>query len=346
MYSLPYKPTEQELAKFIEIDFPNLIADKLSIDTSKYVIKGSVGQGRWTDTPWIGIFDKNITNTAQKGFYIVYLFRKDMQGVYLSLNQGTKYIKEKYKGQKPKDKMRKISSNIRRNLTYDISEFPLDRIDLLTSTDNGTHYMATHICGKYYPAFNIPSGNELAYDLQKMITVYSQLKKMLIGKTVEEMLDFYLQQEDIEDLQYQNDVLLATAAITPRRPQVVPQQNLSSKRRIWKRSASVAKEALQKINYLCEVDYKHLTFKSGVTGENFVEAHHLIPIRLQNHFSWSLDVPGNIVSLCPNCHREIHHATKKEKKKLIKTLYEKRRDDLYDYDILVPLYDIYKFYGC
>ena len=165
MYNTPYKPTVHDLARFIEKDFPVLITEQLSINSKLYATEGSVGQGKWTDTPWISVFDKDITTSAQKGFYIVYLFRKDMKGVYLSLNQGTKYIKKKYKGNKPKDKMKTIASNIRKNLTYDNHRFPLNQIDLKTSTDNGTNYMAAHICGKFYPSSNFPSNSEIVEDL-------------------------------------------------------------------------------------------------------------------------------------------------------------------------------------
>lgn len=42
-------------------------------DEEIYKVKGSVGAGRWTDVPWIAVFDKRITTSAQKGVYIVYL---------------------------------------------------------------------------------------------------------------------------------------------------------------------------------------------------------------------------------------------------------------------------------
>lgn len=345
MYNSPYKPTEHDLAEVIEKGFPSLICDQLSINLAMYLVEGSVGQGNWTDTPWISLFDKDITNTAQKGFYIVYLFRKDMQGVYLSLNQGTKYIRNKYKGQRPKVKMNMIAANIRQSLTYDSSHFPLDRIDLATSTDNGTNYMAAHICGKYYPVSNMPNDEEIVDDLQEMIKLYLQLKSLIAGKTIEEMLDFYLQKEEIEDIQFQNDILVAPAAITPREPQPVSSQTSINGRQSWKRNSSIAKEALQKQNYLCEYDSTHLTFKSEVTNQNFVEAHHLVPIKMQNEFSWSLDVPGNIVSLCPNCHRRIHHANKRERKVIIKALYDKKVNELSDYGIFVTLDKLYESYN-
>ncbi|UYG96754.1 MrcB family domain-containing protein [Cytobacillus firmus] len=346
MYNSPYKPTEHSLAGYIKNDFPSLIFEQLSLDTTMYTIEGSVGAGGWTGTPWISVFDKDITKTAQKGFYIVYLFRQDMKGVYLSLNQGTKYIKNKYNGQKPKDKMKTIAANIRKSLIYDVSQFPLDRIDLATSTDNGNNYMAAHICGKYYTASNIPNNDELIADLKEMLQIYLQLKSLMAGKTIEEMLDFYLQKEEIEDIQFQNDILVAPATRTAKEPQPIPTQATTYGRQRWKRNPSIAKEALQKVNYLCEFEASHVTFKSQVTNENFVEAHHLVPIKIQNEFSWSLDVPGNIVSLCPNCHRKIHHATKKERRLILKSLFEKRRNELSDYGILISIERLYKSYEC
>lgn len=49
-----------------------------------YQVKFSVGQSNWALVPWISFFDKKITTKATKGYYIVYLFKSDMSGVYLS----------------------------------------------------------------------------------------------------------------------------------------------------------------------------------------------------------------------------------------------------------------------
>lgn len=66
------------------------IVEKLRepIQTDIYKVKGSVGAGRWTDVPWIAVFDKRITTSAQKGVYIVYLLNKDTKELFLTLNQG------------------------------------------------------------------------------------------------------------------------------------------------------------------------------------------------------------------------------------------------------------------
>lgn len=38
--------------------------------------------------PWIALLDKDVTTTALQGLYVVYLYRKDLTRVYLSMNQG------------------------------------------------------------------------------------------------------------------------------------------------------------------------------------------------------------------------------------------------------------------
>jgi len=342
-----YMPTKIREAAYVEKELPNSIINKLNLNMQKYVLKGSVGNGKWTETPWVSIFDKEITTTAQKGFYIVYLFKKDMSGVYISLNQGTTYIDKKYKGLKPREKMKKIANIIREDISFSDS-FSVTDIDLISVTQNAKNYMAAHICGKYYSLLNLPSDEELQSDLKELLAVYSELKELIKGRTFEETLDYYLQKEEIEDTQFQSDVLVAPPTTTPRKPQSRPERNKAGTiKETWKRDPSRAKEALENASYLCQIDSRHHTFKSEVTGKNFVEAHHFIPMKVQGQFESSLDVPGNIISLCPNCHRMIHHAIKKDRMKIVQRLFSNKQiqQSLLDFGINVSLNDVYRFYS-
>ncbi len=51
-------------------------------------VAASAGAGNWAAVPWIAFLDSRETGSIQKGVYCVYLFREDMSGVYLTLNQG------------------------------------------------------------------------------------------------------------------------------------------------------------------------------------------------------------------------------------------------------------------
>lgn len=53
-----------------------------------YKIKGSIGQGRVTQCPWIAIMHANETQSTQEGVYIVFLFSEDLKKIYITLAQG------------------------------------------------------------------------------------------------------------------------------------------------------------------------------------------------------------------------------------------------------------------
>ena len=97
-------------------------------------------------------------------------------------------------------------------------------------------------------------------------------------------------------------------------------------------------------NYLCEHNNQHATFTNKATNRNYVEAHHLIPMQLQSKFFYSLDIEANIVSLCPVCHRMIHHATNEEKREIITKLYNERVERLRKCNIYIELVDLLNFY--
>ena len=68
---------------------PEKLSNILKDSNCKYSLKGSVGAGRATKTPWIAILDETITKTTREGVYIVFLFSSDYKHVYITLNQGT-----------------------------------------------------------------------------------------------------------------------------------------------------------------------------------------------------------------------------------------------------------------
>lgn len=93
----------------------------------------------------------------------------------------------------------------------------------------------------------------------------------------------------------------------------------------YKRNPLLWKIAIQNAYYACEADPNHITFESAITHENFMEAHHLVPVKAQQEIwekYWiNVDCVENIVSLCPTCHRAFHNWTEKVKKEMIINLY-------------------------
>lgn len=113
--------------------------------------------------------------------------------------------------------------------------------------------------------------------------------------------------------------------------------------KVYKRDKQRAINALNHANYSCEIDKNHICFlrKDGVTP--YTEAHHLIPLSFQYKFKNSLDIEENIISLFSNCHNEIHYGF--NAKRLIKKLFEERKDVLKIKGINISLNELYEYYG-
>lgn len=96
----------------------------------------------------------------------------------------------------------------------------------------------------------------------------------------------------------------------------------------WHRNGIIKKQSIEMAHYSCEADQKHLTFVSKSTGHPYMEGHHAIPIKEQQHFNVSLDVYANIVCLCPICHRLLHYGVDNDKKIILNKVYQDRADRL------------------
>lgn len=112
---------------------------------------------------------------------------------------------------------------------------------------------------------------------------------------------------------------------------------------VFSRDRNLAIKRIKMENYFCEYNASHDVFTSRHTNLPFLEAHHLIPMSLQKLTAKKLDVLDNIFSLCPYCHRAIHHADKNLTRNIIDKLVHKRPQVL---DIMnVTSADLFGFYS-
>lgn len=111
-------------------------------------------------------------------------------------------------------------------------------------------------------------------------------------------------------------------------------------------NGSIGSYCLSKAGFKCEVDPGHATFISQATNRDFVETHHLIPLQFQLEFEYALDNHGNIVALCPNCHRLLHLAKLGAKREhLAKLLNAARKRTLKELGTPVTLAALIRYYG-
>jgi predicted HNH restriction endonuclease len=110
------------------------------------------------------------------------------------------------------------------------------------------------------------------------------------------------------------------------------------------RNHELAERAIRKADYKCEFDVTHAFFESANTHNNYVEAHHLIPLQFQDDFDMSLDVLANIVSLCVVCHKKLHHGLFEDKEEILRKLFELRRNRLKKCGLDISEEELFSYY--
>jgi len=106
---------------------------------------------------------------------------------------------------------------------------------------------------------------------------------------------------------------------------------------------------LKKHHYKCEYaslcGLDHETFLTKKKSP-YMECHHLIPMKAQKDFEANLDREENIVPLCPVCHAAIHYGSQEVREKIVKALFENRKDSLENCEghISISLEDLFRKY--
>ena len=111
----------------------------------------------------------------------------------------------------------------------------------------------------------------------------------------------------------------------------------------YPRDRQTAVNALAHAHFKCEVNDEHPTFIRKKSDRPYTEPHHLVPMSFSDSFDVSLDREENIVSLCSNCHNEIHYG--RDAKDLIEKLYDDRKDLLESVGIVITLEELLGMYG-
>lgn len=166
--------TGHVLATFLRKDINDEIAAFVESSAPSFLVKASVGNGRWADVPWVSILNPVITSTTQDGIYPVYLFNADSSGFYLSLNQGTTTPANSL-GKKEAGKRAERIKDILLKTIPELSQWGHPYIDLKAKTTLGKSYEKPNIAAKYYDASSIPSDEVLKADLQALLLMYKKI---------------------------------------------------------------------------------------------------------------------------------------------------------------------------
>jgi len=141
------------------------------------VTKWSVGQGRWALVPWLALLDSRTTSKVSEGTYVVILFRADMSGVYLTLNQGTTGHSTSVYGTPLSRGLHERTKRLRARCSQLADEgFEVgDGLDLRSKARLAKSYEDAVIALRFYSSDSVPPDKAIVADLDHVLAAYRKL---------------------------------------------------------------------------------------------------------------------------------------------------------------------------
>jgi 5-methylcytosine-specific restriction protein A len=295
--------TDHPLARLITHDLADGIREL--VDSDSYRVTGSPGKGNWAETPWVSVFDRLVTETAQRGFYVVYLFRGDGEKVVLSLNQGTTEVMQLVGGANYLNELESRAKSFVSILPADdLTGLILGPIDLGGSRDLTRGYEAGSIVSVAYDADGLPSEEILEDDLLRMLLLYASLVQARDALV-----------EDADPAAVASSVAAGMEAMKERW------------HRRSERNPKLVKDAKSYHGATCMVCGFNFEAIYGELGAGFIEAHHLTPFADLKGRPTKLDPRTDFVVLCPNCHRMLHRQSPPLTPNNLQTLMAQMQDE-------------------
>ena len=246
-------------------------------------VRGSAGQSKWADIPWVAVMDPVVTDTPEAGYYLAYLFNCSTKRVVLSLLIGTTAVRKEFGINEGRGELQRLVKLIRLRAPEYKEGFSDAPIDLSTSsgTSRAASYEMAHAFGVTYDS--LPDEDVLAAHLGQM----ARLSRFL---TYRGGLDF--QPPAIEE--------------GPAFSAEEGGKKYYLHLRI-ERSRTLAKKAKSIHGYICQACGFDFHQVYGDVGQKYIEAHHLIPLsELAEGTPAQVDAKNDFAVLCANCHRMIH----------------------------------------
>lgn len=272
------------LANFLRGNFAQVV-ESVVANTERYLVTGSPGKGNWAAGPWVAVFDRTVTESAERGFYIVYLFAENAHGVYLSLNQGVTDVRKRYAvgfAEALRVGAQDIAARVGRYPTH----FRPGPIDLAATKTLTKGYELGNALAVYYPADALPNDETIQADLRTMVDLYH--RAVLSGGMAPVSTT-----DDDSDLP----------------PEILElEEDLSAYRehKRVERDPKIARAVKRAKGYTCEVCDLNFEKLYGEIGRQFIEAHHLQPVSTVKGQVLRRNPVTDFAVLCSNCHRMIH----------------------------------------
>lgn len=304
-----------ETTKLLTETIPNQIQKEHNLNSDEYFLKGSVGNGRWAEIPWIAIMHRGVTTSTQTGYYNTLLFSKNLDRAYFTLGLGWTQFAERYGNKKGRVMVERYCEKLAGQLTpepddivgeinldatkplgkgYELSNIISSEIIIENLTDDELNgLIARHL--NYYEQLRRKFGADLFYGGQLASTPDTD-EEVMAQQKVKELSTSVNKEKALKELQSIADTL------PPAKRKVYVSQIVRNK--------AFADFVKQRSNYICEICGRKPFIKKS--GQPYAEADHVDPL-----YNTGVDHPDNMRCLCPQCHRVITYGADHEISKLI-----------------------------
>ena len=290
---------DHPLAKFIRTEVPKSFKEGLGQTISKYKVLVAKHAGNWSRVAWIVLLDTRVSETATRGYYPVYSFFENGKKIMLSLGQGYKDIRSKYK--KEADDILISRGIILKNKAGDFKKFGFKNVHgtkITIKTDKEREvWVKSCAFGKIYDVKNFPSNNELVSDVKNILNIYENIIQR--GGTSE-----LIENIDPEEVEIIKDLSGSEKKAL--------KKHREHEKYYIKTDPKFIKSLKKKFDYTCQAC--NLKFEKIYGKYNdkldYVEAHHIVP---KSEILKKIDLNEELgrdekdfAILCANCHRMIH----------------------------------------
>ncbi len=156
---------------------PTLAATSVVRAHPRIQVRASAGQGGWARIPWVALLHADATSTTRDGIYVIFLFREDMSGVYLTLNQGVTEPIRRLGVLAGTDHVRQRAAVLREKVvSLEMAGFERRvAIDLRSEQPAAKQYAASTIAHKLYTRAEMPDEASTVEDLKVVLAAYAGL---------------------------------------------------------------------------------------------------------------------------------------------------------------------------
>ena len=204
---------EHPMHKLVVDEIPEVLESWTS-NSSKYKFVGSDGQGNILRTPWFATLNLEVTDSATKGYYLVYLISADLKTLVLAIGFGAYQFEKQYgRGKKFFDAVGTAVVNMKINSSHLVSKSLMETkartniAPVLLDESGDYHLRAYEKCSIYslsYDINNLPSEAELKRDYLEYVNLYDNMSESLLLADV----DSYVY-ESIDEQAVKSEVQLA-----------------------------------------------------------------------------------------------------------------------------------------